>query len=366
MIFKGDIFRLRILKFNIMYKIFCTLLILLITLPNEVESQSISKTFNLDGKINSNSGRVILVPIGGEIYYPNQKGTFETDVKNRQFTISKPCLYPYAFKIGLKLNSELVYISDIFWVNPGNQKITCNIDSIRAIPIINNLTMKELEGTFANSFKNTKLNSKGLDNDSILLKYTKANPNSFVSLWKLIDIFSHKGYKPLYDSIYTQFSAIIKSTYTGKMLEKKLKAASIVKIGAVFPALNLSDSKNLKVFTFFDRHNKFTFVDFWNSHCGPCIGQFDALKKLYSIYNEKGFSIVGISNDNKKSMGDWENIINKHQLPWEQFLDLNNKVCSSLSIYVFPTNFLLDRQGKIFAKDISINDLSTFLEMNLK
>lgn len=362
MIFKGDRFRLRILKFNIMYKIFCALLILLITLPNEVESQIISKTFKLDGKINSNSGTIILLPIGEEIYYPDQMKVYETKVINNQFSISNPCLYPYAFRIGLKVSSELVYLSDVFFIEPGNQKITCNIDSIRKVPILNNMAMKDLTGTFT-SFE---LNGSGHNNDMSLYEFTKANPNSFVSLWKLIDIFSHKGYKPLYDSIYTQFSAIIKSTYTGKMLEKKLEAASIVKIGAVFPSLNLSDSKKQEVFTLSNSHNKYTLIDFWHSHCSPCIKQFDTLKKLYSTYGTKGFSIIGISKENLKTITDWETVIKKHQLPWEQFLDLNGKECSNLSIYVFPSNFLLNDKGEIIAKQINTNDLSSFLENNLK
>ncbi|MDP3912924.1 MAG: TlpA disulfide reductase family protein [Bacteroidota bacterium] len=349
-----------------MYKYYCALLILLINLPVEVKCQNKSKIFELDGKINSNTGIVVLLPIGEEIYYPNQKGFYETKVMNKQFTISESCLYPYAFKIGLKINSEWVYISDVFWVDPGNQKLTCNIDSSREVPILSNMTMKELTGTYASSFNAAEFNSTGHDSDSILLNYTKANPNSFVSLWKLIYEFSGNGYESIYDSIYAQFSTTIKNTYTGKVLAKKLNAARIVRIGSIFPDLNLSDSKNQKVLTLTNSHNKFTLIEFWNIHCGPCIKQFDALKNLYSTYNAKGFSIIGISNDKIESINAWKNLIKKHQLPWKQFLDFNGKECANLSIYVLPSNYLLNEEGEIIAKNISTNDLSSFLKMNLK
>ncbi|MDP3912618.1 MAG: TlpA disulfide reductase family protein [Bacteroidota bacterium] len=309
-----------------MYKIFCTLLILLITFPVVVESQIKSKTFKLDGEINSDSGTIILLPIGEDVYYPDQMKVYETKVMKNQFSISNPCLYPYAFKIGLKVNSEWVYISDVFWVEPGGQKILCNIDSSREVPVLSNLTMKELKGTY----------------DTFELNSSE------------------------YDSIYAQFSTTIKNTYTGEVLARKLKAAKIARIGSVFPSLNLSDSKKQKVLTVSNSHNKFTLIDFWYSHCGPCIGQFEALKKLYSTYKTEGFSIIGISNENSKTIADWENVIKKHQLPWEQFLDLNGKECSNLSIYVFPSNFLLNDKGVIIAKHINTNDLSSFLEKNLK
>jgi len=362
MIFKGDRFRLKILKFNIMYKTFCTLIILLITLPFVVESQIKPKTFKLDGEINSDSGTIILLPIGEDVYYPDQMKVYETTVMKNQFSISNPCLYPYAFKIGLKINSEWVYISDVFWVEPGDQQISCNIDSSRKVPVLSNLTMKELKG-ISDTFE---LNGHQDKNDESLFEFTKANPNSFVSLWKLIDTFSANGYQSIYDSIYAQFSTTIKNTYTGEVLARKLKAAKIARIGSVFPSLNLSDSKKQKVLTLSNSHNKFTLIDFWHSHCGPCIGKFDALKKLYSTYRTEGFSIIGISKENSKTITDWENIIKKHQLPWEQFLDLNGKECANLSIYKFPSNFLLNNKGEIIEKDISINDLSSFLEKNLK
>ena len=362
MTIKVDRFRFRILNFNIMYKIFCTLLILLIAFPVVVESQIKSKTFKLDGEIKSEDGTLILLPIGEEIYYPDQMKVYETKVMKNQFSISNPCLYPYAFRVGLKVNSEWVYISDVFWVEPGSQKISCNIDSSREVPFLNNLTMKELKRTYGTF----ELSGSEGNNDKSLFEFTKANPNSFVSLWKLIDEFSSNGYQSIYDSIYAQYSTTIKNTYTGEILAKKLNAAKITRIGSVFPSLNLSDSKKQKVLTLSNSHNKFTLIDFWDSHCGPCIGQFEALKKLYFTYRTEGFSIIGISNENSKTITDWENVIKKHQLPWEQFLDLNGKECANLSIFVSPSNFLLNDKGEIVAKHINTNDLSLFLEKNLK
>ena len=107
-------------------------------------------------------------------------------------------------------------------------------------------------------------------------------------------------------------------------------------------------------------------VDFWFSHCGPCIGQFDTMKKLYSEYHDKGFNIIGIARDNLNTIPSWKKIIKEKQLTWDQYLDLNGQICLSLDINFFPTNFLINQNGKIIAKNLSMVELSTFLKKQLR
>lgn len=328
--------------------------------------QTSSKAFKLSGTINSITGVIYLFPIGDRTYYQNLNKPIDAEVKNNHFTIYEPCQYPYAFRIALKVNSKLVYLSDIFWVDPKDQKITCNIDSLRKTPVIYNSSMKELKKKFlAYRLKLKTFNNK-IDRDSILLEYTKLNPDSFISLWKLIDAFSYNGYQPLYDSIFSQLSPTIKDTYTGKILGNKLNSAKIITIGHIFPVLNLYDSNGKKIIKDFNKESKYVLVDFWNSYCSPCIGQFDILKRLFSDYHDKGFNIIGISNENTYSISNWRKIIQEKKLTWDQFLDLNGQICLKMDINLFPTNFLIGQNGKIIAKNLSMVELSNFLKINLK
>ena len=64
-----------------------------------------------------------------------------------------------------------------------------------------------------------------------------------------------------------------------------------------------------------DMREKYTLVDFWFSHHGPCIRQFDELRYLYNTYKPKGFEIIGISTDDEKYIGDWKGIIKQYNLP---------------------------------------------------
>ncbi|MEY4935529.1 MAG: hypothetical protein RIS64_1888, partial [Bacteroidota bacterium] len=46
------------------------------------------------------------------------------------------------------------------------------------------------------------------------------------------------------------------------------------------------------------------------------------------------------------SKKNWKNVIKNFNLPWQQYLDLNGIEAKKLSIVAYPSNFLLDEQGK--------------------
>jgi thiol-disulfide isomerase/thioredoxin len=113
------------------------------------------------------------------------------------------------------------------------------------------------------------------------------------------------------------------------------------------------------------KENKFTLIDFWYSHCQPCLQQLPDLKKLYTSYNANGFSIIGVSVDKKEHEADWQNVIQQFNLSWPQYIDLAGKEAINLGIDSYPTNFLVDDKGVIIKKDISTEELRDFLKNKL-
>lgn len=364
---------------------------------NNITAQLSISSFTLEGKINIDTGIIKLVPVGDDIFYPNNSGYHETKILKGKFTFTDSILNPYGFRLRLDIDSIRGYMSETFIIDPGAQTIVCNIDSSWAVPTVTNNSMKEFRSEFVTAFepleeeyynfdkkkdslysiyKNKIADSffvefsnekKVLTNKGnvILLEYTKYHPNSFVALWTLINKLS-SGYETIFDSIYTKFSDSIKNTYSGKMLSYKLGTARITAIGNIFPSLLLLTTKNKKVqIPAIINNNRYLLVDFWFSHCNPCISQFKELKNIFETYNKKGFNIIGISTDSKEFVPDWKRIIIEHQLPWYQYLDLNRKEADKLSIDKFPTNFLLDSQGKILLKDLSPWQLKKILEQKL-
>jgi len=100
-------------------------------------------------------------------------------------------------------------------------------------------------------------------------------------------------------------------------------------------------------------------VDFWASSCMVCNEEnCYYFKPLYDEYRSKGFEIYSVSMDS--SAISWQNAIQRDGLDWVQVSDLkgfDSPVMEDYEVEALPTNYLLDRNGKIIAKNIDVADL---------
>ena len=104
--------------------------------------------------------------------------------------------------------------------------------------------------------------------------------------------------------------------------------------------------------------NKYTLVDFWASWCGPCMGEVPVLTKTYGEFHDKGFEIYGVSFD--KDREQWLAAVADNKMNWIHVSDLNgfdNPAAKDYSIQGIPSNFLIDAQGKIVAKNLRGEEL---------
>ena len=99
---------------------------------------------------------------------------------------------------------------------------------------------------------------------------------------------------------------------------------------------------------------KYVLLDFWASWCKPCRQENPNLVKAYKKYQSKGFEIFQVSLDKDKNA--WENAIEKDKLNnWVHVSDLkfwDAKAARLYKISKIPTNYLLDKEGKVIAIDL--------------
>ena len=94
-------------------------------------------------------------------------------------------------------------------------------------------------------------------------------------------------------------------------------------------------------------------VEFWGSWGGPCRGEIPHLRHVYQEYKDKGFEIISISIDEKKT--DWDKAMKEEKMVWKQLCDpngFNGPVAQKYNITGVPTCILLDKEGRIFKTEM--------------
>ena len=132
--------------------------------------------------------------------------------------------------------------------------------------------------------------------------------------------------------------------------------------GHEFPDLVLADTINNSV-RISDLKGNIVFIDIWASWCSPCRKQIPELIKLYEKYKAKGLIVIPISmDDNKQS---WLKAIKHDSIPWKHYCDLtnydNNTLYIDWGIDSIPYNFLIDKDGRLIDKGLSMKHLEKIL-----
>lgn len=138
-------------------------------------------------------------------------------------------------------------------------------------------------------------------------------------------------------------------------LVKYEQATQATAEGSVAPDFTLptKDGEEIKLASF---QGKYVLVDFWASWCGPCRQENPNVVKAYNQFKDKGFEVLSVSVDQKRE--DWIKAVEDDGLTWTQVIDAEGNVAQTYGVQSIPSTFLLDKEGKIIAKNLRGNALT--------
>ena len=104
-------------------------------------------------------------------------------------------------------------------------------------------------------------------------------------------------------------------------------------------------------------------VDFWAAELGNSNALNADLKNIYEKYEADGFRVYQVSFDTSKAT--WIKAVQEQKLPWVSVCDFRGQASPIMGVYnvrSLPSNYLIDRNGRIVAKNV----YSDALEEQLK
>ena len=220
-------------------------------------------------------------------------------------------------------------------------------------------------------FKNVVIQSPDSINKEIdkLIKRCEANPKifQFISVYlfnhfRESEIMGHDAVLvKLADDIYLSGKADWVTQEFRDDLRKQVELLRHNLIGMKAQNLVMDSYKGIFV-ALYDIEKEFTIIYFWEPNCGHCKEATPKLKAYYDKAKNDGIEVFSVCTTGNKA--EWTKYIEENGLSWINGWDPNRSTRFDYyyNIQSTPMIYILDRNKKIIAKKLSVDDIPSFID----
>jgi len=230
---------------------------------------------------------------------------------------------------------------------------------------LNKIVDSETTSDSLKTLAKTELKNVWVDHLSLEKAFIQDNPNAYISA-STLDFYATSLDKDTVERLFNNFGDHLKASRYGQSIQRYLELQNNLKVGDSYVDFAMKN-KDGEVVKLSDYEGNLVLLDFWASWCMPCIKEMPTLKEAYKTYQNQGFEIIGISEDESKAV--WEKAIAKFELDWVNLWDEAGNEADPYLIYNIsgiPDNFLINSDGIIIARGLRGEDLKQVVKEEME
>ena len=188
-----------------------------------------------------------------------------------------------------------------------------------------------------------------------------------------------KVFLHLFQNFFSKGDTVLLNNESKKAITERAYSIMANIIGNPAPALNLNTMDN-KAFSLYSQPAKYTFIAFWDPTCGHCKVEMPRVDSFYSkSWKQLGVQVLGV-NTNFKELAAWKQFVNEQHFDagwihaYQTEAALNAEITAGkpttirqlYDVFKTPTFYLLDKDKKIIAKNLTVDQFHDFLQSQQK
>ena len=148
-------------------------------------------------------------------------------------------------------------------------------------------------------------------------------------------------------------------------LKNHINSLAPTLVGKKAPILNLKTVDNEEI-SLQSQASCYTLVVFWNPDCDYCLEYIQQLTQIKKDFSKEFFDVYSVFAGEKPEV--WKSFVQTNVLDWVNVYDPSgkNEFVETYNLYTTPRIFLLDKNKKIVRKDIAVDLLLMYLEIQNK